>query len=79
MNIKTLILIYKGLLLWVTVLFLILSLAGGLESLLVSENWIAVVVCVLMNIILCYLCYTQITYKELYILSGIKLFEKFLK
>lgn len=68
-------LILKGVLLWVTALSISCFLVGGLESLMEDERWFIVVTWLVINIILSYLCYHNLSYKDCYKLSGCQWFD----
>lgn len=59
----------KGVLLWGTLLS-ILCFIGGLESLIEADEWLVAALWFLSNLILGYICYKHISYREFYKLSG---------
>ena len=69
----------KGVLLWMTALSIFCFLAGGIESLIEEGKWFSAILWFVANIGLGYLCYTKITYREFYKLSGCMWCDKFLK
>lgn len=70
--------ILKGILLHITIISLLLFIMGC-ESLMEKEKWLTIIIWFITNIILIFLCRNQITYKELYKLSGEELFNKIFK
>ena len=76
---KTIIQIIKGVLLWMTALSIFLFMAGGFESLVEADKWLAACFWLIINIALGYICYKCLSYRELYKLSGSMWFNKLLK
>lgn len=75
---KTFIKIYKAILLWATAFSIILFIAG-LESMITEGMWTLILVWAVINYIFYWICKTQITYRELYKLSGSQYLEDLLK
>ncbi len=69
----------KGVLLWMTALSTFCFLAGGCENLVEEKEWLSAILWFVANIGLSYICYTKITYRELYKLSGCMWCDKFLR
>lgn len=76
---KTIIQIIKGVMLWVTLLSISCFLAGGCESLMEQNNWLATGFWLFINIALVYICYYNISYREFWKLSGGQLLTKILE
>jgi hypothetical protein len=70
--------IIKGILLHITIISSLLFIMGC-ESLIDSNQWLIIIVWFLSNFILFFSCYSQITYKELYKISGEELLDKIFK
>lgn len=75
---KIFIQILKGMLLWVTAFSTLCFVAGGCESFVEQGNSFAAWAWFAMNLILGYMCYCTITYKEFCKLSGSQLLNKLL-
>lgn len=76
---KTIIITLKGILLWVTTLSITLFIIGGLESLVEAGRWLPAIIWLVINIILGYLCYCNLSYREYYKLSGYQWFERLIR
>lgn len=76
---KTIIITLKGILLWVTALSITLFIIGGFESLVEAERWLPAIIWLVINIILGYLCYCNLSYRECYRLSGCQWFESLIR
>lgn len=70
--------ILKGILLWFTAFSVFCFIAGGLESLVEQDKWLAAGFWLTINAALCYICYNTISYREMYKLSGSQWFDKLL-
>ena len=68
--------ILKFLLLWTTILSVAAFLAGGFESLVEDHLTIYALFWLNLNILLIYMCCCTISYKELYIFSGMSLIDR---
>lgn len=68
--------ILKGILLWSTAISIFIFLAGGMEAALEDGYRPFVGLWLILNLCLIYACYMILSYKELYQLSGIGLFDK---
>lgn len=75
---KTFIKIYKAMLLWATVFSIVLFILG-LESMIEENRFSLALVWLLINIIFIWMCRMQLTYKDVYKLSGTYWFENMLK
>lgn len=69
--------VLKGILLWITVLTIILVISG-IDSIL-NQGFVALLAWILLCLALAYLCFTCITLREFYTLSGMKLIDNFIK
>ena len=76
---KTIIITLKGILLWVTTLSITLFIIGGLEGLVEAGRWLPAIIWLVINIILGYLCYCNLSYREYYKLSGYQWFERLIR
>lgn len=76
---KSIVLLLKGVLLWVTILSFFCFIAGGFESLVEADKWLAAGFWLIINIALGYICYNYLSYHELYKLSGSMWFDKLLR
>ena len=76
---KSIVLLLKGVLLWVTILSIFCFIAGGFESLVEADKWLAAGFWLTINIALGYICHNCLSYHELYKLSGSKWFDKLLR
>lgn len=76
---KTFVYIIKGILLWVTALSITLFIIGGFESLAVSDKWLTAGFWFTINIVLGYICYKCLSYRELYKLSGSMWLDRLLR
>lgn len=74
---STLSLIYKGFILYTTV-FAVLTLLCGLEDIIIKENHSLLTFWVAIDVVLLSLCYYNISYKELCILSGKYWFDNYI-
>lgn len=72
-------LIYKGVLLWLTVLSFTIYIIGGLATLLEHLHIVTIILWTALNIIMAYVCRKHISFREFYIISGNKLFNNLLK
>lgn len=75
---KTFIRIYKGMLLWVSALSILLFILG-LESMIEEHRWSLIVVWLIINILFYWMCRNILTIRDLYKLSGTYYIEKLLK
>lgn len=75
---KVFIKIYKAILLWAT-MFSIIMFILGLESMIRESRYSLALVWLLINIIFIWMCKMQLTYKDVYKLSGTYWFENMLK
>lgn len=71
--------IYKGVLLWLTVLSFALYLIGGLATLIEHLHLAGTIAWTIINIAMFCMCKKYISFREFYILSGNKLFNTLLK
>lgn len=69
--------ILKGVLLWVTLLLIGLVISS-IDSIL-NLGFVALLAWILLCLALAYLCFTCITLREFYTLSGMKLIDNFIK
>lgn len=72
-------LIVKGVLLYMTTLSIILFLIGGFESLVNQDEALIAGFWFTINVALLYICKYNISYKEVYILSGTRWIERVFK
>lgn len=72
-------LIIKGVLLWTTGYSCAFFIVGGFESLLTVHKWPLAVIWLLINIMLCCLCYCSLSYKDCYKVSGCQWLERLIK
>lgn len=70
--------VFKAITLWVTILSLALFIMGGFESLVETEQWLAAMIWLIINIALVHYCYTEFSFEEFYKLSGMKWLDKVL-
>lgn len=75
---KTFIRIYKGMLLWVSALSILLFILG-LESMIEEHRWSLIVVWLIINILFYWMCRNILTIRDFYKLSGTYYIEKLLK
>lgn len=75
---KTFIKIYKTMLLWGTMFSIVLFILG-LESMIDESRYSLMFVWLLINIIFIWMCKMQLTYKDVYALSGAYWFERIIK
>lgn len=76
---KSVVLLLKGVLLWVTIFSIFCFIAGGFKSLVEADKWLAAGFWLTINIALGYICYNCLSYHKLYKLSGSKWFDKLLR
>ena len=72
-------LIYKGILLWFTLLSILIFLSGGAESLIDNGKGYFALLWLSCNILLAGLCSIVISHKEMAIVSGKNFFDKLLE
>ena len=70
------VIVLKGILLWLTILSITFFIIGGFESLVEANKGFPAFSWLVINIILGYTCYSTLSYRELYKLSGYRWFEK---
>ena len=70
------VLILKGILLWVTIISSIIFLTGGFVSLVERNNISSAILWLIVNIGLCYGCWRYISFKEFSYLSGADWLDK---
>ena len=76
---KVIIITLKGILLLVTALSITLFIIGGFESLVEAERWLPAIIWLVINVILGYLCYYSLSYRECCKLSGCQWFERLIR
>ena len=68
--------IYKIILLWITIVSTALLLIGGFESLITSGQWLSAIIWVLVNLELILVCRKTLSVREFYKFSGARTIDR---
>jgi len=71
--------ILKYILLWATSVSICLFLIGGVEKLIEKNYWLVACLWLAINLLLFFVCYNTLSYKDVYRGSGCRWFDQLLK